>query len=913
MRWLLILCTFASCLLGSAQVIENPVFDRTDQFTFRVKKVEIKKDSTFVHCIYNAEAGTWANISKETILNDCITQNKYHLLRCIGLPCAPERKYYSYPKEQSVILCFPKIPSSIIKFDIIESSTSDGFNIYGIDLQHENNKMIYSYDLEYTNSLVKRAEFFSSAKNYNKAIELERLALDIKKAYLGCKSNGYAMSVLNLAFYYNQAGDYTNAIIWGKQDLNLCADILGTQNETYGICLLNLASFYHSAEKYEEAANYGQQAVQLFHNLFGEEHGQYATAINNLAQTIYAQGQYHDAIALDERGLEIREKIFGKESAEYSVSLHSLSLCYAAIGDIPKAISLLNKAISIKEKVLGKYDPSYIASLNNLAEFYSQKDEYETAKNLELIVVELSEAVYGSNHPEYAKFVDNLSNYYLKLGKKNDANQYHEISKKIMSKVTQENKAARGTYLNNLSMHYYYDKDYNNAVKYGKESLDFFNTEDIQYRTALGNIANSYSKLNDYNNAIHYLRQAIDALKRQMKREYISLDYESKYLFWQANHSLIDDVYPLYVNQVKNETNLSDLYNDILFSKNIVCKHNLLNHITWADIQDKMHEEDIAIEFISPSNASNDTIFYYALTIRKGQKYPKMIYLFNGEQLVDSLQCAISNYDKNLKVAHLVWEPLKDQLEGVRNIYFSASHILHSIPIEYLPINSKEYIFDRYSIYRLSSTSVIALQDNKRQYKRAAIFGGLNYEQDSNILVNKTNKQRSGFEQLFQTEPEVYEISDLLHKNGIEYKTYLKNDGTEESFNSLSGTNLDIIHIATHGEYVNSADIEYKKDKDNYQFLPANDNYISFYQSNGLSCSFLVMSGGNKLTKKISSQTYNDGILTALEISNLDFSNVDLVSLSACESGLGAYGADDSVLGLPKAFKLAGVRSFIRI
>ena len=911
MRWLLILCTFACCLLGSAQVIENPVFDRTDQFTFRVKKVEITKDSTIVYCIYNAEAGTWANISEGTILRDCITKKKYQLLHCIGLPYAPQRKSFFYQKKQSVILTFPKIPSSITKFDIIESIENNGFNIYGIDLQHENNKVIYSYSLERSNSLATRAEFFSLAKHYHKAIELEKLALDIKKVYLGCKSNGYAMSVRNLASYYNLAGDYTNAVIWGKQDLDLCAEIFGTQNETYGISLLNLASFCHSAERYKDAEKYERQAVELFRNQFSEENGQYATAINYLVQTLYAQGQYNDAIALGERGLKIREKIFGKESIEYSMSLHSLSLCYAAIGDIPKAISLLNNAITIKEKVLGKYDPSYIASLNNLADFYSQKNEFETAKNLELLVVDLSETVYGSNHLEYAKYVDNLSNYYLKLGKITEANQYHEISKKIMSKVSQEYNVTRGINLNNLSMHYYYKNDYHNAIKYGRESLDFFNIEDVEYRTVLSNIANSYSKLNDYNNAISYLHQAIDALKYQMNREYNSLDYESKYLFWQANHSLIDDVYPIYVNHVKNETNLSDLYNAILFSKNIMCEQDIVDHITWSDIQEKMHEEDIAIEFISPSNVSNDTIFYYALTIRKGQKSPKMISLFNGEQLVDSLQCAISNYDKNLKVSHLVWEPLKEQLKDVRNIYFSASHILHVIPIEYLPINSKEYISDCYSIFRLSSTSIIALQGDKKQHKKAAIFGGLNYEQEPNILVNKKIKQRSGFEQLFQTEPEVCEICELLHRSGIDYKAYLKDNGTEESFKSLSGTNLDIIHIATHGEYVNHGDIKYKKDKDNYQFLPANDDNYSFYQSNGLSCSFLVMSGGNKLTKKISSQTNNDGILTALEISNLDLSNVDLVSLSACESGVGAYGADDTVLGLPKAFKLAGANTVL--
>ncbi len=55
MRWLLILCTFACCLLGSVQVIEIPVFDRTDTTLFRVQKVEITADTTHVYCLYQAD------------------------------------------------------------------------------------------------------------------------------------------------------------------------------------------------------------------------------------------------------------------------------------------------------------------------------------------------------------------------------------------------------------------------------------------------------------------------------------------------------------------------------------------------------------------------------------------------------------------------------------------------------------------------------------------------------------------------------------------------------------------------------------------------------------------------------------------------------------------------------------------
>jgi CHAT domain-containing protein len=53
-----------------------------------------------------------------------------------------------------------------------------------------------------------------------------------------------------------------------------------------------------------------------------------------------------------------------------------------------------------------------------------------------------------------------------------------------------------------------------------------------------------------------------------------------------------------------------------------------------------------------------------------------------------------------------------------------------------------------------------------------------------------------------------------------------------------------------------------------------------------------------------------DGILTAREISMMDFSLCDLVVLSACETGVGEY-STDGTFGLQRAFKQAGVQSII--
>ena len=366
----------------------------------------------------------------------------------------------------------------------------------------------------------------------------------------------------------------------------------------------------------------------------------------------------------------------------------------------------------------------------------------------------------------------------------------------------------------------------------------------------------------------------------------------------------------------KRLTQHVNAYSDFISTKNI----------HWEEVRDALSKDDAAIEFYNiPLIWGLDSIQtidseprYCAVMLRKGYKYPHIIPLCKESQLEELDKVDLYETDS---IFNLIWQPLENELKGVKNIYFAADRELHKIGIEYAPISKKENIGDRYNLFRLSSTRVLAENKTKGKKESAVLYGGLKYDLGKDELIAESrsgeyhpasatrafssNNTRYGVKYLPGTLKEVEEISHNFSKTP---QVITDVAGTEESFKSLAGTSTDIIHLATHGFFWTDEDA---KNRSYVTFLNPNNKAQQSNEDNALMRSGLFFSGANIGLKGESlPDDVEDGVLTALELSNMNLGNVDMVVMSACQSGLGET-SGEGVFGLQRGFKLAGANTLL--
>lgn len=341
-------------------------------------------------------------------------------------------------------------------------------------------------------------------------------------------------------------------------------------------------------------------------------------------------------------------------------------------------------------------------------------------------------------------------------------------------------------------------------------------------------------------------------------------------------------------------------------------------NIVWQDILSCLKKDEVAIEFLVSSGVDNEKVLLADVLSLESNK-PIAVPLCRISEL-DS----ITDLYTNPLAYKLVWEPLEKYIDN-KTIYFAADGELNQIAVEYFfnqrtcsPINENN------KIYRLSSTrELLDRKENILNLKQVVLFGGIKYNLGSDeistineraqskfennyLFVNDStaNTLRAGLSYLPGTLIEVENVQMAMDEVGYSSKLYVDNEATEHTFRNLSGTNFSVLHIATHGFYLPQG----KRIKGMF----GKTQLRSSMDEESLERSGLMFAGAENSVKTLfkALPSDNDGILTARELSRLDFSQVGLAVLSACETALGDI-KSEGVYGLQRALKKAGVQSII--
>lgn len=121
------------------------------------------------------------------------------------------------------------------------------------------------------------------------------------------------------------------------------------------------------------------------------------------------------------------------------------------------------------------------------------------------------------------------------------------------------------------------------------------------------------------------------------------------------------------------------------------------------------------------------------------------------------------------------------------------------------------------------------------------------------------------------------------------------------------------LHLATHGFFLGGECAGGGAGTRGIGGLaPAGDRVAAVTErsaENPLRLAGLAFAGANR--RGDAAAGADDGVLTAEEIASLDLSHVRDVVLSACDSGVGDVAVGEGVLGLQRAFRIAGARSIV--
>jgi CHAT domain-containing protein len=368
-----------------------------------------------------------------------------------------------------------------------------------------------------------------------------------------------------------------------------------------------------------------------------------------------------------------------------------------------------------------------------------------------------------------------------------------------------------------------------------------------------------------------------------------------------------------------------------------------LQPITLAAVQAAIPTNAVLIEFASyrPFNAKareydkeyGEPRYVAYILRREGESRGMDLGDANTiDKAIDAFRTALSDpRRRDLKTSaraldELIMKPLRSEIGDAAQVFISPDGTLNLIPFEALVDERNRYLIERYSFNYLTSGRDLLRLQLERESKSGPLiiadplFGERDRSAEAETdrpapaVVQKrkptapmrlrqsvtTGSDLSSvyFAPLMETALEAKEVKSLFP----EARVLIGEMATKAALKQAVAPR--ILHIATHGFFLEDRAVGTERRKSPISIEV--DGEPGEWKLNLESGNPLLRSGLALARANLRADLDNDGILTALETSGLNLWGTKLVTLSACDTGLGVVRTGEGVYGLRRALVLAG-------
>lgn len=696
---------------------------------------------------------------------------------------------------------------------------------------------------------MRQAAVFAGSGNYKSATLIAESAINIFKQYKDTIAIANATTILSS--YYNGMGNYEKAISTCYETLDIYSKMKGHETDE-ALALGNIARYCYTAKNFEFAMEYGKSAIDKYKEAGDTLSSFYAKSLGNYAIYCQARGELDNAIKYSKQAYEIQAAVLGERHPDNVINLFNIAAFYDLNAQTDTMQMYYSKAIRLQSEHI-KHNFSHLSTAGREMYWSTKRDIFNVA------------TIYAYMHHDNDSLLRDAYNACL-------------LTKGILL---------------------------NSEVDFRETLLLSGNTELLEKYNKLGAMVKRLETLSQEeidNGEADRMQQQITRLEREVMRE-------------------------------------SKLFGD--FTENM--------SITVKELSENIRDDEAAVELFDLKTSGGHA--YYALIMRKGWKVPRYAFLFNDYDLRE-IEHNGKGFYQLLKqrdgvdylfssplVGSMVWDHITDAMgEGVKDIYFSPSGLFYHWGIEYLKRHDGKRINETYGMHRLSSTKTLAQRKARKPFSSAVVYGGIDYNipfevmqeireydmmlaQNADTYVTDSENMlalfdsdqaacdtltatRGSVDYLPGTAEEADAISSQLRAKGISVSLFKEEQATEESFKALNGKKLSTLHIATHGFALN----EDNKSRQQLALLLGASNAE---RDMSMNFSGLLFAGANNVLRgQKAPEGLDNGILTSKEISIMDLRGLDLVVLSACQTGLGEI-KEDGVFGLQRGFKKAGANTIL--